>query len=68
MLMVARRNASLEIPEEFYELEPRIPRGDHPLGPWPFAWLGAMLTPLRVREHAHGGGGRDGRGRETAAW
>jgi len=33
MLMVARRNASLEILEKLNDLEPRISRGDQPLGP-----------------------------------
>jgi len=33
MLMVARRNAGLEIPGYLWNLEPRISRGDHPLGP-----------------------------------
>jgi hypothetical protein len=33
MLLVARRNAGLAIPGQLNDLELRIPRGDHPLGP-----------------------------------
>ena len=45
MLNVARRNASLEISGQLNDLEPRIPRGDHPLGPRPASPFACVSTP-----------------------
>jgi hypothetical protein len=45
MLKVAPRYAALELPEQWHDLEPRIPRGDHPLGPRPASPFACVSTP-----------------------